>query len=431
MMRDLGPLLNSAKRNDILARLRDRKPEQALGAEMELGLLWGIQQAADLEIEPTLPDGARPEAFSAQLFGKPAYIEITTLSDGKLSGEENMHRAVHRIVTFANTVSRGCGRYLFFTFTGISSWDNNSYRRNHSVASDFNLDQPLKDEISSWLRGSAESRKSPLLLHNETIDVRVEFRSRPQKTGFNFFSSLPSLAYDIEDNPLFARLKEKASRQLSAVPNGALKVIFIVDGGSRLLRLVDDKDYAQRLYKSGAEIIEYFLSKSSTHVVCVFSPAKETEFFLYPSMGTKLYWRVSLFCRDNCAIDDTKLRHLAEVLPAPKWEGYQARSLQKQNFFDSSGKAGYLGTRMEIKTATKNVKISARLMLDYLAGKVSHQQFEREFPYDEKFGRWMEQGYSVKNVTFESGGIDEDDDYVVFDLAFDPAGLLFKEKKNS
>jgi len=141
MLDDLRPLLDTTKTKDILARLSEAKPEQALGAEMELGLLWGIQQVADLQVEPVLPSSSkRPEAFSEDLFGKPSFIEITTLSNGKLSGEDDMHRAVHQIIALANTVKNSCGKYLYFTFIQQSRRDGNRYTRKHGITSEFVLD---------------------------------------------------------------------------------------------------------------------------------------------------------------------------------------------------------------------------------------------------------------------------------------------------
>jgi hypothetical protein len=240
MLDELRPLLHAAKANDILGRLSDPRPDQALGAEMELGLLWTIKQVADVKIEPALPySSSRPEALSNGLFDRPSYIEIATLSDGKLSGEEDMHRAAHKIVAYANSVKRRGGANLYFTFNETSSWANNVYTRKHCVTPGFELDQPLKDQILAWLKNSSGSERMPLRLQNEHIDVLIEVKSHPQRQGFNFFSSLPPLAHDIEDNPLFSRLKDKAD-QLSGVPEEALKVIFVADGGSRLLRRLRD-----------------------------------------------------------------------------------------------------------------------------------------------------------------------------------------------
>ncbi len=422
MMDDLRPLLDITKANDILARLSDPRPEQALGAEMELGLLWGIQQVADVKIEPVLPNSpSRPDALSTGLFYNPSYIEITTLSEGKLSGDEDMHRATHKIIAFANTIKKGCGKNLYFTFNEIRSWNHNVYTRERRITADFELVQNSKDKISLWIKTLSESQREPLHLQNEQIDVIIEFKSHPQKQGFNFFSSLPPLAYDIEDNPLFTRLKEKAHK-LSGVPDGALKVIFIADGGSRLLRRIRDTD-PQRLYKSGAEIISHFLNKFSVEVVCVFSPLRQSSF---PSHSTSLCWQVSPFLNNNRMLNENKLKRLAKALPAPRFEGYQARSLQKQGQFSSSARGWYLGSRIT-KGSTITMKISARLLHEYLAGKVSQEEFER-FAFGEKnlFRLWLEQGYTLNNGNFESAGIDEDDDYVIFEFIPDPAKFFLK-----
>ncbi len=422
MMDDLRPLLDSKKANDLLARLSNDKPEQALAAEMELGLLWGIQQVADIEIEPTLPNSSRrPEALSTGLFDRPSYIEITTLSDGKLSGEENMQRATQKIVDFANTIDKGRGNYLYLTFSETSSWSGNVFTREHCVTSDFQLDQVLKDQIFTWLKNSSDSERIPLRLKNERIDVVIESKSHRQRQGFNFFSSLPPLAYDIENNPLFGRLEDKGD-QLSGVSVGALKVIFVADGGSRLLRLLRQRDHLNR-YKSGAEIIEHFLHKSSVDGVCVFSPFRQSSFL---SSSDNLSWRVSLFSPNDRPLPEEKLRKLAGTLPAPRLEGYQARSLQKQGVFTPSARGWYLGS--EITTGEPlTMKISARLLQEYLAGKISPEQFKR-FARGEnnQFQRWLEQGYTLSNAKFERAGIDEDDDYVIFEFLPDPAASPLK-----
>ncbi len=423
MLDDMRPLLHTAKRNDILGRLSDSRPEQALGAEMELGLLWAIKQVADVEIEPLLPhSSSKPEALSTGLFEKLSYIEIATLSDGRLSGEEVMHRAAHKIVAYANSIKKRGGANLYFTFNETSSWENNVYTRKHRVTPGFELDQPLKDQIFAWLKNSSDSEKIPLRLQNEHIDVLIEVRSHPQKQGFNFFSSLPPLAHDIEDNPLFSRLKDKAD-QLSGVPKDALKVIFVADGGSRLLRRLDRRD-PMKLYKSGTEIIRHFLNKSSVHAVCVFSPSRQSFF---PSSSATLHWQVSLFCQENCIVDEDKIERVAEKLPSPRFEGYQARSLHKQGLFNPSEAGWYLGSEIATGGIPETMKISSRLLHEYLAGKISPEQFERfAFAQGNEFRLWLEGGYTLRNARFESAGIDEDDDYVIFEFVPDPAASPLK-----
>ena len=68
MLSEIAPLLPSD--HNLLARLNsENKPHEPIGAEMELGLLWGISRVADIEIEPTrFTVSRKPEAYSPDFF---------------------------------------------------------------------------------------------------------------------------------------------------------------------------------------------------------------------------------------------------------------------------------------------------------------------------------------------------------------------------
>src|SRR5579859_5815563 len=149
MLDELRPLLSAKTVSNLLGRLNDTKrPEQLIGAERELGLLWGLGQAAKLEVEPTIPNSSRvPEAYSAALFGTPSYIEVTTISDGKLSGEADMQRAAQKMVEFANSVRRRSGKNLYFSFAETNYWEGSRYFREHHIAPDFELTDSMKVDM--------------------------------------------------------------------------------------------------------------------------------------------------------------------------------------------------------------------------------------------------------------------------------------------
>jgi len=110
--------------------------------------------------------------------------------------------------------------------------------------------------------------KTSLPLLAPGINVTVTSRENPQRTGLNYFSSLLPLAYDIEDNPLFKALKAKAE-QLAGVPSSALKVVFVADSGSRLLRHLTEKNRLGQ-YKFGMKITRHFPQKRDVDLVCIF-----------------------------------------------------------------------------------------------------------------------------------------------------------------
>ena len=66
------------------------------------------------------------------------------------------------------------------------------------------------------------------------------------------------------------------------------------------------------------------------------------------------------------------------------------------------------------------IKVSAKRMHRLLAGKMTVEQFTDEtFEGKNEFASRLAQGLAIRSVTFESGGLDKDDDYLVFELDFD------------
>lgn len=120
------------------------------------------------------------------------------------------------------------------------------------------------------------------------------------------------------------------------------------------------------------------------------------------------------------------LRRLAAVLPKPRFEGYQARSAFRQSMFSPTARGWWVGMQIKIETqGDVEVRMSARVMLDLLAGRISPEQFRREVGErdgDENWFRlWLDQGKTLSGVTVESGGLDKDDHYLVLRFSDDPA----------
>ena len=86
MLNDIQPHLHASKGIDLLRRLENKRVEQALPAEMELGLLWGLLQLGGIEVDSAqFGTDRRPDAYSEFLFlGRSAIVEIAALSDASL-----------------------------------------------------------------------------------------------------------------------------------------------------------------------------------------------------------------------------------------------------------------------------------------------------------------------------------------------------------
>jgi hypothetical protein len=417
MLDDLAPLLTQPKANDLLARLEHKNARDALAAEVELGLLWSIRQVADLEIDPVLRNSlSRPDALSHKLFGDagPAVIEITALSDDTFSGENHMERAANIICQFSNKVRRRSGEHLHFRFLEARGYDRGLYRRTRRITPDFALTSELQEVLRTWLQAPNWPNSTTIRLTDSQIDVVIQWKQYVHPHG-RTFSTMPAVAYHEEDNPVFKALKRK-ERQLSGTPDGTLKCIFLGDAGCRMLRELKPLGVQE---VCGEQVIKHFLLRSSVDVVAVFSPYRSSQLFQAPGSHSP-QWKVNLFTRTavpgkaNCAL----IKKMVADMPRPQLEGYQARSWHQQGMFNPQGKGIYLGCKMTSKSSSISISISARMVVELLAGRITQQQFqnlafgEGQNQFDHQFKR----GMTIQSARLEKGGLDEDDDCLVFEM---------------
>lgn len=86
---------------------------------------------------------------------------------------------------------------------------------------------------------------------------------------------------------------------------------------------------------------------------------------------------------------------------------------------------------------TATVKVSARALLEYLAGRIDHTQLKNWVVGDDNpFERFLNRGLSISGVEIEAQGTEKDDDYIVIKMEPDPnasslrlPAALLSEKK--
>ena len=180
-------------------------------------------------------------------------------------------------------------------------------------------------EIRAWIQ-SGEADRIRLRIVEPGLDVQIEKTRHRQIRYHNIWSSMPPETHSIEDNPLYELLKRKLDQLTGGQPE-TFRCIFLADVGSTLLRRVgrDGEIDSTRRRVSGREIISHFVSAYADRIdsVVVFAPHREGLF-----MGqTRLRWSVSTFNRPGLKADESGLARLVALLPPPRYEGYQARSL--------------------------------------------------------------------------------------------------------
>jgi hypothetical protein len=347
-----------------------------------------------------------------------------------------MDAIARQIGEVANRAKSGVGDYLSYRFGETSGYEDGKYYRRRLAPKDFQLNEIHRAGISSWV-ASGQSTSIGLQLQAEGLEVVVEHKTYKQVRYHNISSSMPAEAHSLNDNPLFMLLKRK-KRQLKAAAQGTLRFLFVADVGSSLLNRMGRQGWSDPVGRtvSGDQIIRHFVRTYAHDVdaVVVFSPTIERPlwFGIDPTERKPKRWSVSLFGTSAVPEMPEALERIAAILPAPHYEGYQARSLFRQGSFSPDRHGQYLG--MTVTTNGKenrhSIKFPARLLLDLLAGRITEEWFRNYHTNSGRgvnlFEHWLNMGMTLSSVEMAPRSLDEDDDHIILHFSDDAAARPFK-----
>lgn len=431
MLDELGPWLFRSKATDLLKRLENVSPDQAIPAEFELALDWAVTKMARLEIDRPMANRT-PDIYSPDLLPSgPVSIDVAAISDALLSGEAFMRRAARIINKACDEIQKGSSVHLHYTFherrqyvrddSGRSRFD-----RRRLITKSFQMDSQLRTALAGWLK-SGKSRKA-LVWSGKNINVTITWREDYVHPQLNTFCTMPSLAYDLRENPVYHVLKSKAD-QLYAVPNGTHRGIFLGDAGCQLFNDIYRVDRVNHTF-SGQQVIESFLAdESNIDFVAVFS-VKRAKSGSWDSWKNPRIWYLYVFEQKGSSqkINFSRVQHLRDALPEPYLSGYEARSWHEQGFFSPQARGQYLPTTISAGRQSMTVQISARAVQELLAGRLTAKEFENwtVARLANPFEQQLALGRTISNVSFVPKGVKGDDDYLVFTFKDDPAAAPLK-----
>jgi hypothetical protein len=424
MFNELGPWLAPGKATDLLKRLEHVNPNQAIPAEFELALSWAVTRTALLEIDRPMGNKT-PDIYSPDLLSSaPVSIDVAAISDAALSGQAFMRRAAKIINLTCDQILKGSSARLHYVFQEQSGYirddqGRSKFSRRRQITESFKMEPQLRTSLADWLKNGPTTQ--PLRLTSKNIDVVITWREYVHPL-LNTFCTMPSLAYDLSENPLYQVLESK-SDQLRNVPHGIHRGIFLGDAGCQLFNNIDRVDRVNHTY-SGQQIIEEFLARENTvDFVAVFSVKRAKEGSWDTSKNPRI-WYLYLFEQKSSTekLDLGRILHLRDLLPAPYLSGYEARSWHEQGMFSPQARGQYLPTSMSIGRQSMTVRISARALQELMAGRLTAEKFEtwaagRPNPFEQHLAL----GWTIASVSFESKSADADDDYLIFTFKEDPA----------
>jgi hypothetical protein len=430
MLNELGPWLVPGKATDLLKRLENANPNKAIPAEFELALSWAVTKTAGLEIDRPMGNKT-PDIYSPDLLSDaPASIDVAAISDAALSGQAFMRRAAKIINSICDQILNGASTHLHYAFQERSGYVRDDhgrarFDRRRRVTEFFQMEPQLNTSLREWLENAPP--KQPLRLTSKDIDVVITWRESVHPL-LNTFCTMPSLAYDLRNNPLYEVLQKKSSKQLQMVPVGVHRGIFLGDAGCQLFNNIDRVDGVKHTY-SGRQVIEAFLADENTiDFVAVFSVRRAKEGSGDSSNNPRI-WDFYLFDQKKASdkLDLSRLKHLRDALPAPHLSGYEARSWHEQGMFSPQARGQYLPPSMSTGQQSMTVRISARALQELMAGRLTTEEFENQAAgRPNPFERQLALGWTISSVSFEPQNADEDDDYLAFTFKDDPAAAALR-----
>lgn len=118
------------------------------------------------------------------------------------------------------------------------------------------------------------------------------------------------------------------------------------------------------------------------------------------------------------------------MLSAPRFEGYQARRLHERGLYAPTARPWHLGTKIMTGRDKLVLEVSARVLLQVLAGlKSPGELIDIQSGANLLLGQ-IERGRTIRAITLKDGGLDEDDDLVVIEFGDDPAAQPLRLRRS-
>jgi len=408
---------------ELLGKRMDMSGNDRIPAVWETVWLHALGQAGSFEHEVPLDDGSRPD-FRFWVRGPEGGItvvgDITCVSD----------RGVHE-----KNPAQPFWDELWRQIRALKL-DPNHFRCDigHRTEGEYpdqrfvlrlpkrgRLPQFIKQEVGPWLRGLAQSKASTgsLSVINDEVEIKLGYNTAHQFAGGGHVAYTSFTSWT--RNPLVTQLTKK-ERQLRHAPVDALRLVILCDAGCQTMK---KSMFSTSL--SADEIVSRFL-KRSTVIDMVLLVSLEAETALLTNQR-----KLSVHARIASAPAQSVPRRTVETglairkhldsaithLPAPVLDAHNA-SLRTN--LPSPG-SGTLGVRMSSSRSRSTIALSARVLLDLLAGKISLEEFQKVYgwhpesvmPSPNPFTFAARSGQLITGASLQPAG-DADDDWIEFEF---------------
>lgn len=394
----------SAKQRQDLCKLLNTARDDYLATEWEIALLHVLSKLGSLQHEQDYPGTSHPDLLFTSNDGLSFVADITSVSDKGLH-QQNPYDALQEEFFYRQ---RKLGLNGGFDLR-VDSYAGNVYRgsgKKPRLKLPKRADFPTRIFNADFQRFLMAVRDNPdevRQLNIEDVVTSVHISYNPARRGYGGGSHQSiDLNAVIDKNPIHNALSSKADQLRESGYDGA-KGIFLCDAGCWGLH----QQNSNWQFYSTDEVVGHFLrqNQSISFVVVLIVEEEQTAFVhtirriithkVYPNRGA-LHLRKRL---EQLATD------LVSRLPSPEQTPRNAVLHLKR-------KDGMIGRHLATLTQGGSIELSARMLLEILAGKLSIGEFMQVYRKDEAqnpFKRMLEQGRLIEEITVEPHPETDDD----------------------
>jgi hypothetical protein len=405
-LHSLVGILEPRQGDNLAARLntpgRDR-----LAAMWEVIFLYGFSQVGGLKCEPTLASGKRPDvAFT--FAGEDTvglYADITAVSDEGLDKDNPIKQLSTDIAREAKKAGLPPG--------GIN-YRVEALRRPVRGGDKVMLQLPSRAKTSAFIKEHVRpflhqakiqgAGVAPLIVDSEGVRLTIGYDGSRFSTG-----SYPSFGHatSLDANPIMNQLQLKARKQLKGIDTCALRGIVVCDadctimrrgGGSLPLGTFGPESIARKFLRTNSSIDFVMFATVRSEGVVFGQGEKHTLELVLVSLAE--------------GVEADRLNSLVPALsmhmPKPvKNVPNAALRCREEGVGDNSIGAYHM--------SSNHVRVSARALMDVLAGKMSPQEWESQHGWTtaNPFLLRMMEGRGITKAAIIPGG-GEDDDWIEF-----------------
>jgi hypothetical protein len=398
----------------------NRGGQQAIALEWEVAILAALSTLGVVRYEPTDIGSCLPDVEFA-LLGDPRatfVADITTLSDtGRV--DENPVPELRDLILDEARRAQVSGNRFFLRIGGSEEGKRKARVVKLSLPPKGTARALIGRRFRSFFQQCTASPFECHRLHiaEQGIDVELDFD--PDRAFFGMTHLAFRSARSLTRNPIYNRLHSKA-KQLAGVSSPKAKGLILCAADTQL-------DEARRGSALGVSaIINRFLCQHSS-VDFVLVLASVGVWSSFDQRRACIYSRLYSSRTGRPHLGKRALRVLQRVhrrLPKPVRSGESALALWRR----SKSRLSYPFTERQM--TKRSVRLSARLLLELLAGKITHSQFIERLHLGSStsnvFHQWMDEGRLLVDAEIDSAP-GEDDDWATLTVgAPDPSASLFR-----